>query len=43
MMARPAAIDPIKLNKTFIMKSREKIVRTSAAEVSNSAVKNGKA
>jgi hypothetical protein len=38
-MADAAAIVPIKLNKTVVMKSRERIVRTLATEFSNSAAK----
>jgi hypothetical protein len=41
MMAGAAEIFPIKLTKAVIMKSREKVVRTSATEISDSAVKSG--
>ena len=39
-MARSAAVVPIKLTKAVITKSREKMVRTSALEFSDSAVKS---
>jgi len=42
-MASAAAIVPIKLNKTVVMKSGEKIVKTSATEVRDSAMISGKA
>jgi hypothetical protein len=42
-LADAAAIVPVKVNKTVVMKSRDKTVRTSAIEVSDSAMKSGKA